>query len=274
MNSVSFYRPEELENNVCRTDVPLRVNCCGIAALHKPFTTANAQGRQDYYLLYMAEGTLLFGEENRPIKVGDAVLIPPETPYRYSLEQGSMAYYWIHFTGALAATLMEECGLTAGRIVHPGVDAAACEQLRLLHRAFMRQGAGFEAACAGHLAVIAARLCAALDERTGEAQAGRRLDVSLEYLHAHYAEPIRLETLSALEYLSPSRYSALFRAATGLSPQQYLIRLRMQTAFELVRTSDMPIHEIARAVGYEDQLYFSRLFRRRFGLSPRQLRGI
>lgn len=273
MNSVSFYRPEEPENNVCRMDVPLRVNCCGIAALQKPFTTANGQGRRDYYFLYMAEGTLLFGEKGHALQAGDAVIIPPETPYRYSLEQGEMAYYWVHFTGALAEALLKECGLPAGKIVHPGVDAAACEQLRQLHRAFMRRGAGFEAACAGHLAVIAARLAAAIEEGKSRAQTGRRLYASLEYLHAHYAEPIRLETLSALEYLSPSRYAALFRTSTGLSPQQYLIRLRMQTAFELVRTSDMSIHEIARAVGYEDQLYFSRLFRQRFGLSPRQLRG-
>ena len=74
--------------------------------------------------------------------------------------------------------------------------------------------------------------------------------------------------MAELAHLSPSRFRALFREATGLSPLDYLLVLRLNHARQLMLQTGSSIGEVARAVGYEDQLYFSRIFKKRTGLSP------
>ena len=60
----------------------------------------------------------------------------------------------------------------------------------------------------------------------------------------------------------------------GRSPQQYLINLRLHNAQNMLLDTDLSVGEIARSVGYDDQLYFSRLFHRYFGTSPREYREV
>ena len=64
----------------------------------------------------------------------------------------------------------------------------------------------------------------------------------------------------------------MFKAATGKSPQQYLIGYRMGKAAELLKLTALPVAEVGRAVGYPNQLHFSRAFKGAFGVSPREWR--
>jgi AraC-like DNA-binding protein len=68
--------------------------------------------------------------------------------------------------------------------------------------------------------------------------------------------------------LDRSYLGALFRERTGLPPQQHLLQLRMEKAAGLIVESDLPISTIARSVGYDDPLLFSRMFRKVKGESP------
>ncbi len=73
-------------------------------------------------------------------------------------------------------------------------------------------------------------------------------------------------------HLSPSYLNAYFARLVGQPPIAYLIDLRLRRACELLRGTDLPIKEIAVQVGYPDQYFFSRIFRRRQGVSPRGYR--
>ena len=275
MQHVSYYRSATGSDNAEDLSTPLRVNCCGIVSLGQPFSTFQPQGRNDYYFLYMAEGGMDIWIDGAHFDIfpGDLVIYPPHTRFRYALSEGHIAYYWIHFTGSMAASLLQECALEPNVLLHPGLHEDAVSAILSLHRCFITRGQAFDAECAGYLAVI----LACTGRRTGAAKplappSAERVQRSLEYLHSHYSQPVSVQTLSAMEYLSPSRYSAVFRACTGLSPQQYLISLRLRGAKDLILTTDMPLGQIARAVGYEDQLYFSRLFKRSTGLTPSEYR--
>ena len=266
MQNVSYYRESAEHDNACSLTTPLQVNCCGVAALSNAFTNHSPQGREDYYFLYMAEGALEFHlkELHTTLRAGDLVIIPPRTPFSYSLRGGEMAYYWVHFTGAQCDSLLAACSLPVCTILHPGSDPQAHELLGALHRAFYLRAGCFEAESCGLLSVLFSRLSRLLSSQASPS----RLQTSLEYIHRHYAEPLTVQALAAMEFLSPSRFTALFRRQMGASPQQYLISLRMQTARELIRSTDMPVKQVAAAVGYQDQLYFSRLFHRTFGHAP------
>jgi transcriptional regulator GlxA family with amidase domain len=104
-------------------------------------------------------------------------------------------------------------------------------------------------------------------------KAARRIESSLRYMMAHLNEPMRISMLSAMVGLSESCFFAHFKNATGHTPVKLLIRARMRWAGELLAEPNLQIKEIAGLVGYDDQYYFSRLFKLVHGLSPQHYRA-
>lgn len=93
------------------------------------------------------------------------------------------------------------------------------------------------------------------------------------YLQYHFHEQVTLDVLSRLTELNPQYLSVLFKKENGISVTDYIRRLRISTAQELLRTTGMSVGQIAETVGYEDPLYFSRVFRREVKQSPRSYRS-
>jgi AraC-like DNA-binding protein len=89
-----------------------------------------------------------------------------------------------------------------------------------------------------------------------------------EYIDRHYARPLTIERLAALAGLSPFHFIRAFRAATGLTPHQYLRNRRIDRAKELLVTTPMPVTEVCDAVGFQSLGSFSSLFRRLTGETP------
>lgn len=98
------------------------------------------------------------------------------------------------------------------------------------------------------------------------------VDNIIAYINENYMKPISLAQISANAYLSPIYVSKVFKDATGESPINYLIHLRLSKASELLENSDGSIKEIARQVGYTDVYYFSKLFKKYYGMSPMHYR--
>ena len=95
-----------------------------------------------------------------------------------------------------------------------------------------------------------------------------------EYFLKHYNEEINIEQYAASRNMSTSWFGKSFSAAVGKSPKQFILDLRILNAQMLLETSDGTVSEIARIVGYENSLYFSRLFRRVKGVSPTKYRQL
>lgn len=95
---------------------------------------------------------------------------------------------------------------------------------------------------------------------------------SLDYMTEHLDEPVSICTLCAIAGYSQSRYFDLFKRTTGDTPLNWFIRARMRWAGELLKASCLPVKQIASQVGYEDQFYFSRLFKSVHGVSPSEYR--
>jgi transcriptional regulator GlxA family with amidase domain len=95
-----------------------------------------------------------------------------------------------------------------------------------------------------------------------------RVQVVTDFMNANLHRGIRLAELAGAANLSPSRFSHLFKTQTGLSPGEYLRRLRMENARHLLATTLLSIKEIMAMVGYNSKSHFVRHFRRSFGLSP------
>jgi AraC-like DNA-binding protein len=89
-----------------------------------------------------------------------------------------------------------------------------------------------------------------------------------DYLVAHLAEDMPLQTLSDLVKLSRSYFSRAFKLSTGLAPHQWLLQARISKAKQLLLQTERPLAQIAIEVGFADQAHFTRTFRREAGESP------
>jgi AraC-like DNA-binding protein len=110
------------------------------------------------------------------------------------------------------------------------------------------------------------------DEFTRQQAKTNRLRKLFEHVEANYASRITLPDAAAIAGLSKPQFHAVFKKATGMTLVDYLTQVRLTHAVRLLRETDRSIAEIATQVGFADQSYFDRRFRRHFGRTPRQLR--
>ena len=91
----------------------------------------------------------------------------------------------------------------------------------------------------------------------------------IDYFEDHYADKISLDQIAENMYLSPFYISRIFKAETGDTPIRYLINIRLEHAWEILKENpEISIQEAASRVGYEDAYHFSKLFKKKFGISP------
>ena len=91
----------------------------------------------------------------------------------------------------------------------------------------------------------------------------------INYLNENYEQRISLEQIAHNMYLSPVYISKIFKEETGESPINYLIKIRLERAKELLQTTNSrSIKSIAKQVGYDDVYHFSKLFKKYYGISP------
>jgi len=100
-----------------------------------------------------------------------------------------------------------------------------------------------------------------------------RISLTVDYIHRNYAESISVSQLADKANLSSSRFSHLFAESTGMPVSRYIARVRLERARELLIGSMRRVTEIAFACGFSDSLYFSRAFRKAYGISPREYRA-
>lgn len=253
-------------------EYPLIVNCAGNANFTFPFTTDNPMGREDYYLLYMVEGSmsvsLPHGMER--IRAGHALIFPPHYHYIYKYTaQTPMNYLWVHFTGSHIARYLEEWGFGAlPALYDTGTDPQIASLFRELYDCFEFDSPLSRPKSASALERILLRLAEHIQKKSES----KPLERSLRVIHASYQANLKIPELAALENLSHSRYITVFREQMGMSPTAYIICRRMSAACELLENTDISVKQVGVLVGYHDPHFFSKLFKNHVGSSPSEYR--
>jgi AraC-like DNA-binding protein len=113
---------------------------------------------------------------------------------------------------------------------------------------------------------------AARPRRASPAQHHGRMTQVLRHMAANSAQPHTLARLARMAKLSPYHFLRTFKATTGVTPHQWLLRTRLRDAATRLAVTKQPVTEIALDVGFEDLSNFTRSFHAEFGASPRQYR--
>ena len=97
--------------------------------------------------------------------------------------------------------------------------------------------------------------------------------VCLSFMEENYCDPsLDMKTVSLHGYISVSTLQRKFKEHLAISPMQYLLKLRMNKAIELLIANELPIRDIAFACGFSDEKYFSKAFRLRYGYPPSEMK--
>lgn len=96
----------------------------------------------------------------------------------------------------------------------------------------------------------------------------QRIIYLIQFLQHHYAEDLSLDFLADFSGISKYYLTRIFHEYTGFAPNEYIIQIRMQHASYLLTTTNLPIKSIGAIVGIENEAYFSRLFKKRYGEAP------
>ncbi|NBD23978.1 AraC family transcriptional regulator [Paenibacillus glycinis] len=218
-------------------------------------------------------GTVNVGERSFRLSAGEAFIIYPHVVTQYEADGDEpWTYSWIAFQGAQMGEILAGTSLTPDNPVFP-------MDLRLmpgLHEAL--SDALSNGGIAGlRLTALLYEFMFALTEAAPAAAAKppiRKQDGyvhrSMDFIHTHYSENITVSQLAAHIGLDRKYFSVLFKEALGMPPQQYLLHYRMDKACDLLGSGSYTVGEVARSVGYQDALLFSKMFKKVKGVSPRQ----
>ncbi len=278
MESFSYYANSKRDTphgfyagNVASDEYPLVVNCAGRFKTEFPFTTDVPSGRKDFYLMYVTRGTLevLVNDLSFNVSDGDVVLFAPDTGYKYTYRNGAhLDYLWVHFTGSYAERFIRECELYPLPFHKNASDnVKISERFEKIFQVFEEKNK-FESL---ELSSSLERLLLTIAKTVSEnSQIPRALERSIRHIHTDYNKKISIPDLAAIENLSNSRYIALFKQQMGMSPMTYIIKMRMSAAAELLRDTDLTVKQIGILVGYHDPHFFSKLFKKHMGISPKE----
>ena len=206
------------------------------------------------------------------IRAGEVLVIPPHTPHAYGADgQQPWTIHWFHAKGDLLTGLLAELNVSAQHpVVFLGDDS---QVLAIFEEVLEVLGQGYAPQQMLHASYALAHLMAVMIRHRHESwraqpDSRQKITRTITHMKQHLDHSLTLDTLAALAGLSRSRYTTLFKEQTGYAPMDYFNRLRMHRACQLLDTTSLSVKAVANQLGFDDPLYFSRVFRSVNEMSP------
>ncbi|HEY3861589.1 MAG TPA: AraC family transcriptional regulator [Verrucomicrobiae bacterium] len=241
-------------------------------------TCAREVGCPETIFIYCAEGEgwCEIAGRRHTIARNQLLVVTSSTPHAYGASaENPWTIHWFHAAGANMPFYLERLGVTAeSPVVSLGGDVYLFslfeDVVEALEHGFTLTHLIYAAHALAHLMGLILRHKE--EHGYGPTSVRERIDRSVAFMKGHLSEPLKVATLAAVANLSRSHYTSLFQKVTGYGPVSYLNHLRMQQAVHLLNTTDFSVKQISGQLGFSDQFYFSRYFRKIHNHSPSEHR--
>lgn len=265
-------------------NIPLSIRSCGNYKLISKdiLTTYRPKGRPDYQLLYIASGLahFFFTEDSNDtiVTAGTFILFRPGDFQRYIYyNTDHTEVFWIHFSGNDTENILNALGTHAkAQIIKTGTRILYSELFKNIITEIQQQRVGFEHMIDAQFRQLLIHISRDVeyDKSKPDSFIQKQVECAQDYFNNHYSENISIDEYASSKGMSISWFIRNFKSHTSCTPLQYILDRRIANAQILLESTDYTINEISSIVGYDNQLYFSRLFSRQTGISPRKYREL
>ena len=240
-------------------------------------TVVSGRVLNEFQVVYITAGEGWFeteGVDRRRVSAGDILMLFPGVRHAYRPRRETGWYeYWVGFAGEHAHRLWRHGLFGPGNALHTiGINREIIADYEQIVRLCRRQTPGFQVLLGALVLQLLAHIHAIESQSGTGAGDSDLVSSSRAVMQQHLDEGIEIETVAARIGVSYTRLLSIFRKYTGLTPYQYFLQLRIRRAKELLRIPGISIKEVAARMNFENQYYFSRLFRRKTGVTPSQWR--
>lgn len=233
--------------------------------------------REHYLVHYCLSGRGIYRAQGIKYEIGPGegfLILPGELTSYQADAQEPWSLIWVGFTGSRAADYLQCCGLRKDRCTFQCPQSQQLEACVDAMLEFDTAGAGNELLLLGELYVFLGWIAqsAQSSARRSRETAAEYVELAMEYIRSHFQEDLTVAKLARYVGLNRSYLTTVFQNTINMSPQQYLMRFRMEWAAKMLCEDKLTVGEIARSCGYPDPLTFSKAFKRTLGVTPTQYR--
>lgn len=232
------------------------------------------EGAEEYIFLYCTEGkgTVQVDGRQYTLRENEAFTIPKSKRHcYYSDKSDPWSILWVHIKGEdLQFYPLDEC-----RIVKFKSNRVKNRMLFLFELLFQVLDGNYTQGNFIYISEVLSLIIAETYARERKDEVGeqnKHVTNIIKYMYAHLGENLTLEMICKEFELSKSYVNSIFLRCTQHAPMDFFINLKIREACNALRCTDQYIYEIAQRLGYRDQYYFSRLFKKVVGVSPKEYR--
>ena len=260
---------------------PLIVGSCGTYRLltRPKLPTHRPRGRIDFQLLYIASGKAHFyfnKDEDTVVTAGHMVVYRPKEPQKYVYYGADKTeVYWVHFTGSNVTNILRSYGISDDmRVINTGTSLEYTRIFKQMIQELQRCQINYEEL----LVLLLKQIFISIQRQmVKEYQLknvfwDREMENAMQYFNDNYNTEINVKEYASSRGMSVSWFIRNFKQYTNTTPMQYIVSIRVSNAQILLETSNYNITEIGNIVGYDNPLYFSRIFKKQKGTSPSEYR--
>ena len=241
-----------------------------------------ARNHYIFHYVISGTGTLLADDEHGnttewQVKSGQGFMLFPGQVNTYIADSKlPWEYTWVEFDGLRAREIVTTAGLSPNEPVYHASSKELRNQMmeEMLYLSRHSEESPFH--LIGHLYLFLdyfMRSAATVHVKQNGSIRNFYIKEALSYIEQNFQNDISVEDISAFCGLNRSYFGKIFHDSIGKSPQEFLISYRMTKAAELLKLTSLSIADIGNAVGYPNQLHFSRAFKNTYGTSPRSWRN-
>ena len=264
-----IWNGNENDSTDYKVDTCLQINSCGFQHMPANWTVIREKGRFDYHILLVEGGELevFCGDNTQILQRGSFVVYRPGEKQCYT-SKAKASSLWLHFGGTAVDEFLNSFGLDGG-IYKADFSMNVLEAYSTLIRQFNQPA--LKKFVPGTLLTLFAHLSDAASH-VSMIKTPEVIVEILAYINMNYNKKLTIDELAKRAGYSKSRFSHLFSETVHTTPLAYQKSIRLTNACELLSGTGSTIGEIAQSCGFQDQLYFCRVFKNKYGVSPSEYR--
>ena len=233
----------------------------------------------EHVLIYCVDGMGWYevNAEKHIVTANHFFVLPAGKPHAYGADENTpWTIYWVHFSGAHAA--IYATGALHPQEIQPNIHSRINYRNQIFEEIFNTLNNGYSRESLRYVSSLLHYYLASMRYITFYRQSNKNTEndsmiaAAIHYMKENIEKHLTLNDLATYTGYSLTHFSSLFKQQTGESPLAYFNRLKIEVSCQMLNDTDMHINQICHKVGITDCYYFSRLFRRITGLSPREYR--